>query len=136
LPSIPTPTFSTIVGCTWSLCVHVGGTRCVTSSTDHYMKRHARITLTVEFIRTRIFLFLFHVQIQWRVWSILTLFSILAEQVAEQVAERASSWHCRRDGRGRPKQRYRESVSLDVVEMFDGSQSLFAGRCSALGDGP
>jgi len=32
--------------------VHVGGTRCGTSSTDHYMKIHVRITLTVECIRT------------------------------------------------------------------------------------
>jgi hypothetical protein len=39
------------------IIVHVGGTRCVTSSTDHYMKIHARITLSVEFIRTCIFLF-------------------------------------------------------------------------------
>ena len=37
--------------------VHVGGTRCVTSSTDHIMKIHARITLTVEFIRGYILLF-------------------------------------------------------------------------------
>ena len=37
--------------------VHVGGTRCVTSSTDNIMKIHARITLTVECIRTCIFLF-------------------------------------------------------------------------------
>ena len=29
--------------------VHVGGTRCVTSSTDNIMKIQARITLTVEF---------------------------------------------------------------------------------------
>ena len=55
--------------------IHVGGTRCVTSSTDNIMKIHARITLTVEFIRTCIFLFLFDVSIQVRVWSILTLFS-------------------------------------------------------------
>ena len=44
--------------------VHVGGTRCVTSSTDHIMKRLARITLKVEVIRTCIFLFLFDVEIQ------------------------------------------------------------------------
>ena len=31
------------------IVVHVGGTRCVTSSTDHTMKIHARIILTVEF---------------------------------------------------------------------------------------
>ena len=37
--------------------VHVGGTRCVTSSTDNIMKIHVRITLTVEVIRTCIFLF-------------------------------------------------------------------------------
>ena len=37
--------------------VHVGGTRYVTSSTDNIMKRLARITLTVEFIRTCIFIF-------------------------------------------------------------------------------
>jgi hypothetical protein len=43
------------------IIVHVGGTRCVTSSTDHCMKIHARRTLSVEFIRTRIFLFLFYV---------------------------------------------------------------------------
>jgi hypothetical protein len=41
--------------------VHVGGTRCVTSSTDNIMKIQARITLTVEFIRGYIFLFLFDV---------------------------------------------------------------------------
>ena len=43
------------------LNIHVGGTRCVTSSTDKIMKIRARITLTVEFIRTCIFLFLFYV---------------------------------------------------------------------------
>jgi hypothetical protein len=37
--------------------LHVGGTRCVTSSTDNTMKIRARITLTVECIRTCIFLF-------------------------------------------------------------------------------
>ena len=37
--------------------VPVGGTRCVTSSTANNMNRHARITLTVEVIRTCIFLF-------------------------------------------------------------------------------
>jgi hypothetical protein len=57
--------------------VHVGGTRCVTSSTDNIMKIHVRITLTVEFIRGYILIFLFYVWIQLRVWSILTLFSIL-----------------------------------------------------------
>ena len=41
--------------------VHVGGTRCVTSSTDHYMKIQARTTLSVEVIRTCIFLCLFDV---------------------------------------------------------------------------
>ena len=41
--------------------VHVGGTRCVPSSTDNIMNIHARITLTVEFIRTCICLFLFYV---------------------------------------------------------------------------
>ena len=37
--------------------IHVGGTRCVPSSTDHIMKILARITLKVEIIRTCIFLF-------------------------------------------------------------------------------
>jgi hypothetical protein len=37
--------------------IHVGGTRCVTSSTDNIMNIHARITLNVEFIRTCIFIF-------------------------------------------------------------------------------
>ena len=41
--------------------IHVGGTRCVLSSTDHILKIRARITLTVECIRTCIFLFLFYV---------------------------------------------------------------------------
>ena len=41
--------------------VHVGGTRCVTSNTDHNMKIHARITLSVEFIRACILLFVCHV---------------------------------------------------------------------------
>jgi hypothetical protein len=37
--------------------IHVGGTRCVTSSTDNIMKIQARITLTVEFIRAVFFYF-------------------------------------------------------------------------------
>jgi hypothetical protein len=37
--------------------IHVGGTRYVTSSTGNIMKIRARITLTVEFIRTCLFLF-------------------------------------------------------------------------------
>ena len=41
--------------------IHVGGTRCVTFSTDNIMKIRARITLTVECIRTCIVLFLFYV---------------------------------------------------------------------------
>jgi hypothetical protein len=41
--------------------IHVGGTRCVTSSTDNIMKIRARITLNVEFIRICIFIFLFYV---------------------------------------------------------------------------
>ena len=44
--------------------VHVGGSCCVTSSTDHYMKIHAWITLNVECIRICLFLFLFDVEIQ------------------------------------------------------------------------
>ena len=44
--------------------IHVGGTRCVTSSTDNIMKIRARITLTVECIRTCILIFLFDVSIQ------------------------------------------------------------------------
>ena len=43
------------------LMIHVGGTRCVTSSTDNIMKIRARITLIVEFIRGYIFIFLFYV---------------------------------------------------------------------------
>jgi hypothetical protein len=42
--------------------VHVGGTRCGTSSTGNNMKRHVRITLKVEFIQC-IFLF-FDVKLQ------------------------------------------------------------------------
>jgi hypothetical protein len=41
--------------------VHVGGTRCVTSRTDNIMKIHARITLTVEFIRGYLLIFLLYV---------------------------------------------------------------------------
>ena len=37
--------------------MHVGGTRGVTSSTDHIMNIQARITLTVDVIRTCIFIF-------------------------------------------------------------------------------
>ena len=47
---------------------------CVTSSTGNSMNRQARITLTVECIRTCIFLWLFDVEIQGRVRSRLTLF--------------------------------------------------------------
>ena len=41
--------------------IYVGGTRCVTFSTDNITKRRARITLTVEFIRTCIFICLLYV---------------------------------------------------------------------------
>jgi len=41
--------------------VHVGGTRCVTSSIENILKIRARITLTVEFIRGYICLCLFYV---------------------------------------------------------------------------
>jgi hypothetical protein len=41
--------------------IHVGGTRDVTSSTDNIMNIHARITLTVEFIRGYIFIFFLYV---------------------------------------------------------------------------
>ena len=37
--------------------VHVGGTRCVPSSTDNTLKILARITWTVEVIRTCLFIF-------------------------------------------------------------------------------
>ena len=75
--------------------VHVGGTRCVTSSTDNIMNIQARITLKVEFIRTCIVLFLFYVWIQWRVWSILTLFSILLIFRTSQAMRHAGSKFCR-----------------------------------------
>jgi hypothetical protein len=54
--------------------VHVGGSRGVTSSTDHIMNIHAWITLNGEFIRTCLFVFLLYVEIQGRVSSILTFF--------------------------------------------------------------
>ena len=41
--------------------IHVGGTRCVPFSTANNMKRHVRITVTVECIRTCIFVFLLYV---------------------------------------------------------------------------
>ena len=41
--------------------IHVGGTRCVPSSTDNILNINARITLTVEVIRRCIFIFLFDV---------------------------------------------------------------------------
>ena len=49
------------VGVGYVFMLHVGGTRCVTSSTDNIMKIHVRITLTVEFIRAIFFIFLFYV---------------------------------------------------------------------------
>ena len=54
--------------------LHVGGTRCVPSSTDHMMNRHARIALTVACIRGSIFICFVYVSIQGRVCSRLTLF--------------------------------------------------------------
>ena len=59
-----------------SLCDWIDFTRCVTSRTDHHMKRRARITLNVEVIRCCIFIFLLYVSIQGRVRSIPTLFSM------------------------------------------------------------
>ena len=47
--------------------VHGGSTRCVLSSTDNIMNRQARITLTVECIRTCIVILFFDVSIQGRV---------------------------------------------------------------------
>jgi hypothetical protein len=41
--------------------IHVGATCCVTSSTGNIMKIHARITLTVEFIRTFFFIIFIYV---------------------------------------------------------------------------
>jgi hypothetical protein len=52
----------------WVFVIHVGGgTRSVTSSTDNIMKIRVRITLTVEVIRTCIFVFVLYVEIQGRV---------------------------------------------------------------------
>jgi hypothetical protein len=45
--------------CRYVFIVHVGRTRCVTSSTDQIMKTHACITLGVEFIRACILYFYF-----------------------------------------------------------------------------
>ena len=46
--------------------IHVdGGPRCVTSSTDHIRKRRARITLTVECIRTCLFC-IFYLMCQYK----------------------------------------------------------------------
>ena len=47
-----------------SVFVHVGGTRCVTSSTGHTLKIQACITLTVEVIRTCLVIFVFDVYMQ------------------------------------------------------------------------
>jgi hypothetical protein len=41
--------------------IHVGGTRCVTSSIDRIIQIHARITWGVEFIRAIFFIFFFYV---------------------------------------------------------------------------
>jgi hypothetical protein len=41
--------------------VHVGGTRCVTSSIDRIIQIHARITWGVVFIRAIFFIFFFYV---------------------------------------------------------------------------
>ena len=55
--------------------IHVGGTRCVTSSTGNIRTIHARITLTVACIRRAcICICLLHVGIQGRVGSRLTFF--------------------------------------------------------------
>jgi hypothetical protein len=56
--------------------IHVGGTRCVTSSTGNIMNIHARINLNVEFIRGYIFKCLLYVGRQGRVGSRLTFFSM------------------------------------------------------------
>jgi hypothetical protein len=47
--------------------IHVGGTRCVTFSTDNIMNIHVRTPLNVECIRGYILIFLFDVSIQLRV---------------------------------------------------------------------
>ena len=54
-------TKTTIMKYVKSFVVHVGGTRCVTSSTANIMKIRARITWTVECIRTCVCLFLCYV---------------------------------------------------------------------------
>ena len=43
---------------TYVFVIHVGGTRCVTSSTDNIVNIHARITLTVECIRVFVYVYL------------------------------------------------------------------------------
>ena len=54
--------------------IRVGGARCVPSSTANMMNIQARITWTVEVIRTCIFFLLVDVSIQGRVGSRLTFF--------------------------------------------------------------
>ena len=68
-PPTPPCTRRTVLTCRRSptgqvreICIiHVGGTRCVPSSTDHIMKRQARITLKVECTRTCNIVFLLQV---------------------------------------------------------------------------
>ena len=60
-PAVPEGDTPVVVAVREVFIIHVGGTRCVTSSTDHIMKIHAGITWTVECIRGCIFLFLLEV---------------------------------------------------------------------------
>ena len=77
--------------------IRVGGTRCVTSSTDQIMNIHARIPLTVECIRTCILIFLLYVSIQFQVRSLLTFFRFdfqvasLTTALAEQRTTHAAT---------------------------------------------
>jgi hypothetical protein len=52
---------STCCICEYMLVVLVCVLVCVTSSTDHALKRHAWITVTVEFKRAMLFIFIFDV---------------------------------------------------------------------------
>ena len=60
-PDLQVPIRTILIFPMYVFLIHVGGTRCVTSSTDNIMKIRARITLIVEFIRGYIFIFLFYV---------------------------------------------------------------------------
>jgi hypothetical protein len=110
---------------TWYVkSIHVGGPRCVTSSTDHIPNIQAWITWTVEVIRGCIFFYV-DVEIQGRVWSRLIFFSILIDcQVLPLHAQAKQSKIKAGTHVVLPMKEEEHALPMSTVHHVDGTQPM------------